>query len=170
MLNSLNLDHSFIEDCSDINGYNIRSYSRSVIKESADLNLHIIGGIQLQRFGLSECCAESLFRDINVADHFIDNNIAFLRVRDDDVLSFGWFGQSNWSRFVDGEDVKASTGFDINYVYIGNNATDLLRIDGSKIPGDVCVKINQVQEAYWIWVVSDNMDAINQLSILQEFT
>ena len=86
----------------------------------------------------------------------------------DDVISVCWFGQSSWSRFVENTDVKAETNFDMNYVYIGNNASDLLQLNSQDIPGDVCIKINQIQEAYWIWVISDNMDAINQLQILEK--
>ena len=88
-----------------------------------------------------------------------------------EVFSKAWFGESSWSRFVTATtpmDVGADVNFDINYLYIGNNATDLLALDSSEIPGDVCVKINQVQNAYWIWVISDNMDAVNQLNVLEK--
>lgn len=88
-----------------------------------------------------------------------------------ELFSVAWFGESNWSRFVTNDtpmDVGANVNFDINYLYIGNDAAKLLSLDSSEIPGDVCVKINQVQRDYWIWVVSDNMDAINQLNIREK--
>lgn len=84
------------------------------------------------------------------------------------VFSQSWFGRSSWSRFVVDEDLKAESNFEINHLYIGNNVKELLQLESSKIPGDVCVKINQVQSDYWIWVTSDNMDALNQLDVLEK--
>jgi len=88
-----------------------------------------------------------------------------------EILSRSWFGESNWNRFVTDQtpmDVDANMNFEINHVYIGNNATELLTLDSSEIPGDVCVKINQIQGTYWIWVISDNIDAVNQLNVLEK--
>lgn len=88
--------------------------------------------------------------------------------KDGEVLSVAWFGRSSWSRFVDGTELEATTNFNINYLYIGNNAARLLQLDSSEIPGDVSVRINQTQSGYWIWVSTDNMDALNQFNVLEK--
>ena len=111
------------------------------------------------------------FQVVTLAKHTVWNVWYFdnaQTAKDGEILSVAWFGRSNWSRFVDGADLEASTNFDINYLYIGNNATRLLQLDRSEIPGDVCVRINQTQSAYWIWVSSDNMDALNQFDVLEK--
>ena len=69
---------------------------------------------------------------------------------------------------MNGTELEATTNFDINYLYIGNNATQLLQLDSAEIPGDVCIRINQTQSAYWIWVSTDNMDALNQFDVLEK--
>lgn len=111
------------------------------------------------------------FRLVTLEKHAILNVWYFAgaeMAKPGEVFSKCWFGESNWSRFVTATtpmDLDANTNVDINYLYIGNNATQLLTLESSEIPGDVCVKINQIQNAYWIWVISDNMDAMNQLDI-----
>lgn len=88
-----------------------------------------------------------------------------------EVFSAAWFGESSWSRFVTDDtpmDLEANVNFDINYLYIGNDAAKLLSLDSSEIPGDVYVKINQIQSDYWIWVVSDHMDIMNQFDVLEK--
>ena len=90
------------------------------------------------------------------------------KAKEDEILKTAWFGERSWSRFVRDADVEGESNFEINYLYIGNNATELLKLDYTEIPGDVCVKINQVQNSYWIWVITDNMDAANQEKVLEK--
>ena len=111
------------------------------------------------------------FQVVTLAKHTIWNIWYFdgvQTVKDDEILSVAWFGRSSWSRFVNGTELEATTNFDINYLYIGNNATQLLQLDSAEIPGDVCIRINQTQSAYWIWVSTDNMDALNQFDVLEK--
>lgn len=109
------------------------------------------------------------FQVVTLAKHTFWNFWYFdsaQKANDGEILSVAWFGWSSWSRFVDGTELEATTDFNINYLYIGNNATRLLQLDSSEIPGDVCVRINQVQSGYWVLVSTDNMDALNQFDIL----
>ena len=86
------------------------------------------------------------------------------RPDDNSYTISAWFGDSN-HRWYNGENL--SVDFEINYLYIGNNAVAPIVLAEEDIPGDVFVKVNQQGENYWIHVVSDNSDALNQLQIIQ---
>ena len=86
------------------------------------------------------------------------------RPDDNSYTTSAWFGDSN-HRWFDGESL--SVEFEFNYLYIGNNAIAPIVLNEADIPGDVLVKVNQQGENYWIHVISDNSDALNQLQIMQ---
>ena len=82
----------------------------------------------------------------------------------DDSQSHVWFGESNY-RWFDGIELTAD--FEFHYLYTGTDAKELIQLDATDIPGDVYVAVSQHGVNYWIHAVSDNVDAINQLNMME---
>lgn len=80
-----------------------------------------------------------------------------------DSPSHVWFGESNY-RWYKGTEVTVE--FEFHYLYTGADAKAFIQLDATDIPGDVFVEINQNGPDYWIHVVSDNVDAINRMDLL----
>ena len=82
----------------------------------------------------------------------------------DDSTTHVWFGKSNYRWYGD-TGLTAEPEF--HYLYTGADAKAFIELDYRDIPGDVYVEVNQHGAHYWIHVVSDNVDAINQLELIE---
>ena len=83
----------------------------------------------------------------------------------DNSPSHVWFEESNYRWFKGTEFI---IDFEFHYLYIGSGAKAFIDLDSADIPGDVLVEVNQKGRNYWIHVVSDNTDAVNQLNLMQK--
>lgn len=83
----------------------------------------------------------------------------------DDSPSHVWFEESNYRWF---KGTEFTIDFEVHYLYTGADAKAFIQLDAEDIPGDVLVEVNQTGANYWIHVVSDNTDAVNQLNLMQK--
>lgn len=82
----------------------------------------------------------------------------------DDSPSHVWFGESNYRWYTGSE---FTVDFEFHYLYTGADARAYIEFANDDIPGDVYVEVNQNGYNYWIHVVSDDSEAINQLDMTQ---
>ncbi len=82
----------------------------------------------------------------------------------DDSSSHVWFEESNYRWF---KGAEFTVDFEFHYLYTGADAKAFIQLDAADIPGDVYVEVNQNGPNYWIHVVSDDSNAINQLNLME---